>query len=375
VDKKSLLSAFLTAILIGLVLASAMRFGTASTDVSGIPKPSVPEFTVKLVNNWYDVPTTYSIDPYTGETVTHPGHRVDNKTVELSIKNQPFAHLVNGVTYKLYYNVRTKPHFAEDWTELYPMFDRPNSPYDWDNKSWSYSKYISNTSPPESDSDFTVLSLSAEYPHDAQVDFQIEAIVGHDSQAWVIEHPLAPEYGGYYEPAIAYYTTSGWSNTQTLTIGESQTPTPSPKAMPTPTPAPTLIPVPGQSAFSVESNSTVSELFFNSTSSELSFAVNGTSGTAGYVKVTIAKSLLPSVQNVKVYLDGKQLEVAITEDEDSWLLSFTYMHSTHQVRISLAKNVATTTFLGIENWIWVGVLIIIVVIGAGMLVYFKKRKH
>jgi hypothetical protein len=155
------------------------------------------------------------------------------------------------------------------------------------------------------------------------------------------------------------------------------TPTPSPTDSPTPTPssAPTPIPVPGQSFFFVESNSTVSALFFNSTSSELSFTVSGESGTAGYVKVTIAKSLLSSIQNVKVYLDATQLDVEITSDEDSWLLSFTYMHSTHHVRISLATNEATTTLLGIDNWIWAGVIIIIVVVAAGLLFYFNKRKN
>jgi hypothetical protein len=56
---------------------------------------------------------------------------------------------------------------------------------------------------------------------------------------------------------------------------------------------------------------------FNSTSSELSFTITGPDNTAGYVKVTIAKSILSSVQNVKVYFDGSQLSVAITEDEDS----------------------------------------------------------
>jgi glycerol kinase len=91
------------------------------------------------------------------------------------------------------------------------------------------------------------------------------------------------------------------------------------------------------------------------------------------VKVTIAKSLVSSVQNVKTYLDENQLDVAITEDADSWLLSFTYMHSTHKVMISLATNAATTTFLDIENWIWVSVVIIIVMIGAGLLVYFETR--
>jgi parallel beta-helix repeat protein len=151
------------------------------------------------------------------------------------------------------------------------------------------------------------------------------------------------------------------------------TATPSPTLTPAPFPSP--IPVPGQSFFFVESNSTISELFFNSTSSELSFTVSGESGTAGYVKVTIAKSLVSSVQNVKVYLDGNQLNVAITEDADSWLLSFTYMHSTHHVQISFATNAATTTFLGIEYWMWIGVATIIVVMGTGLLVYFKKRKH
>ena len=55
-----------------------------------ITKPSLPEFTVKLVEHSYDVPTTYSIDKYTGENVTHSGYHVENKTIEVSIKN-PFG--------------------------------------------------------------------------------------------------------------------------------------------------------------------------------------------------------------------------------------------------------------------------------------------
>ena len=68
-DKKSPLSAFLTAILIvGLVLASAMRFGRVQA-ASGIPKPSVPEFTLELVGPPFHVNTTYSLDPNTGQIV------------------------------------------------------------------------------------------------------------------------------------------------------------------------------------------------------------------------------------------------------------------------------------------------------------------
>jgi hypothetical protein len=89
--------------------------------------------------------------------------------------------------------------------------------------------------------------------------------------------------------------------------------------------------VPGQSFFFVDSNSTISNLFFNSTNSELSFTVSGETGTAGYVKVTIAKSPLSSLQNVKAYLDGDELDVAITSYGDLWVLDFSYSHSTHYV--------------------------------------------
>ena len=42
-------------------VAGTMHFGTVQAE-SSITKPSVPEFTVKLIDSSYDVPTTYSID-------------------------------------------------------------------------------------------------------------------------------------------------------------------------------------------------------------------------------------------------------------------------------------------------------------------------
>ena len=365
-NKKSLSSAFLTAILLGgLILTSVIRFGTvqASTGASGIPKPSVPEFTVKLVDSSYDVPTTYSTDPYTGEKITHPGYRVESRTIEIRIKNVPFTpfEIENGsntYTAQFYYNIRWKGHYEEEWHEVYNpnvngLLGRDSGIETVFSRQGEYSSTEGLK--------LYYQGLIATFPPGAQVDFQAQAMIGY------IHHVVAmPFSADVFEGQV-----SGWSNTQTLTIGESQTPTPTP----TPTPAPTPIQVPGQSSFSVESNSTVTELFFNSTSSELSFTVSGESETAGYVKVTIAKSFVSSVQNVKVYLDGNQLNVAITEDADSWLLNFNYMHSTHHVKISLATNAATTTFLGIEYWMWIGVATVIVVMGIGLLVYFKKRKH
>ena len=44
-----------------------------------IPKPSVPEFSLKYVDNSYNVAPTTTIDPYTGKTTTIQGYHVDNK--------------------------------------------------------------------------------------------------------------------------------------------------------------------------------------------------------------------------------------------------------------------------------------------------------
>jgi parallel beta-helix repeat protein len=151
-------------------------------------------------------------------------------------------------------------------------------------------------------------------------------------------------------------------------------PTPEPTPTPTETPSPSPIPVPGQSLFFVKSNSTVTQLFFNSTSAELSFTVNGTSGTSGYVEITIAKSLVSSIQDVKVYLDGDQLNVAISDDGDAWLLNFTYKHSTHQVKVSLAANEPEDTVPNNDLILIAIVVVIAVVAVASFMVWRKKKK-
>lgn len=99
-----------------------------------------------------------------------------------------------------------------------------------------------------------------------------------------------------------------------------------------------VIPYEATNVFSVVSNSSVSEFAYNSTSSELSFKVSGDSGTEGYVKATIAKTLVEHPENLKVYLDSKQTNYSLTSSVDSWILRFNYLHSTHDIRISLGKN-------------------------------------
>lgn len=169
---------------------------------SPITKPSVPEFTLKIVDSSYDVPTTYSIDPYTGENVTHPGYHVEKKTIQATIKNNLGAS---------YYNFRYKPHYIDEWS-YYP-FD-PDS-------SRGYNLYDAYSVPcqADSDSDYTVISMTSlpmhAFPEGGQVDFQVQALFGNfDAIPYGHVQPLpAPTYDFIFTG-----TTSDWSETQTLTI-------------------------------------------------------------------------------------------------------------------------------------------------------------
>jgi hypothetical protein len=55
-----------------------------------VTSPNVPEFALRVIDNSYDIPSSTSINPYNGSTITHPGTHIENITVELSIKNQPY---------------------------------------------------------------------------------------------------------------------------------------------------------------------------------------------------------------------------------------------------------------------------------------------
>jgi PKD repeat protein len=93
-----------------------------------------------------------------------------------------------------------------------------------------------------------------------------------------------------------------------------------------------------QYVFSVESNSTIAWLAFNTTDWSLSFTATGPDGTEGYTKITVAKSLAANPANIAVYLDGNQTEYSITSTDDSWLLTFNYTHSTHKIIVDLNTN-------------------------------------
>ncbi len=100
---------------------------------------------------------------------------------------------------------------------------------------------------------------------------------------------------------------------------------------------PTTQPLNGNATFLVESNSTLSAIAFNSETNEASFTVTGPSGTTGYIRCIIPKTLLSDPNVLNLYLDGnKTAEYSITEfSEDSWLLYFTYSHSSHTIMLTM----------------------------------------
>ncbi|MGD9130968.1 MAG: hypothetical protein PVH73_05270 [Candidatus Bathyarchaeota archaeon] len=190
-------------------------------------KPSVPEFTLKFVDDSYDVPPTYSIDPFTGENVTKDGYRVEKYSIEVRIKNQPFTSVYdkNGtLIVGLYYNLRFKGHYTDEW-DYYP--------YDPDNghKTLSYSPTYH-----ASQSDYTIIFLRPnidtsggirlDVPIGGEVDFQMQTLTGNVTKVYTGMMGLWSVGGEMDHYYVFTGETSDWSSTQTFTYEQnSQTTT------------------------------------------------------------------------------------------------------------------------------------------------------
>ncbi len=194
--------------------------------------PSIPEFTVAYVDRSYYIQPTYGTDEFSGKTVQKGGgFTVENKTIEVTIKNQPFTPYKNsdGKDIVLDYKVRYKGHFGEYWNYKDVSVD---SMSDYSIVTF----FLSN--------DYVVLDGLS--PGD-KVDFQVQARIGYYT---FVPDPLR---SGFYHEGTLEFTgeSSSWSNTQTLTIGSGEvkvtetttSPSPSPiQSTPTATPEPTANP-------------------------------------------------------------------------------------------------------------------------------------
>jgi hypothetical protein len=216
------------ALLLIVILAVSSLIMVESAFAQSIPKPSVPEFTVKYVDSSYDVPPIYGIDQYTGKNViTRAGYHVQNKKIELAIKNPLFTPYedADGNSIRLYYNIGKKGHFGNSWGYL-------------DTGYYGIGNHYVDA---DLDSDYTVLTyglvgnngtlslLNLDISSGDQVDFRVQAFIGYNTRVHEYWTPLGEVY--HY---VFTGETSDWGNTQTLTITESQTPTSSPTPTSTP---------------------------------------------------------------------------------------------------------------------------------------------
>lgn len=187
------------------ILALLSPYLIGVTIAQSIAMPSAPEFTVKIVSSPYVVPETNSTDPYTGQVTIYPSYINENKSIVVTVRNQPFAstQLPDGNWTKLYYNIRYEGHFTrDDWT-YYPLASQDG--------------YIN-----ASKSEYTVIpiptyQLHATYANGTQFDFQVQALIGHDYANYSSGNVFTGEYGD-------------WSPSVILVFGEplNVSPTPSP---------------------------------------------------------------------------------------------------------------------------------------------------
>lgn len=180
-------SEIFTCMLIVLLAVSSLLM-IKSTFAQSISKPSVPEFTAKLIS-------------------APPESQSVNKTIELSIKNQPSVS---------FYNVRMRINDG-NWSLLYPN---------------------NNSVPSQSDGEYTIISypsgyLNVEYQYHLgytaqnlsagdRVDFQVQAMSGS------IQRVFNPNFTNQLDMYLYTFTgeTSDWSGSQTITIPPTITPQP-----------------------------------------------------------------------------------------------------------------------------------------------------
>jgi len=123
--------------------------------------------------------------------------------------------------------------------------------------------------------------------------------------------------------------------------------------------------------FSVSSNSTVSNLVFNSTAREITFNVTGTSGTTGYLDIFLSKNLVPDTNDLIIYFDGVEMSYEVLSVDDVWFIHLTYDHSTHTLKIVLSS--ASPTYAFTEQLVIVSITTALA-IAVMSLALFRKKK-
>lgn len=177
-----------------------------------IPKPSVPDFTFKVMDESYVEPLVYSTNPFTGETeLVRGGNTVQKGRIEITIKNQPFTPYIDekGGNVSLHYIFEFKGHFT-DWDNLFDSYAGKQSNLEYTNIVLTYGEGS---------------TLHGEHLGylQGQIDFRVKAELGY----WTSVEAF-PDYEYSFTGEI-----SDWSNTQTIdltdiSVSDSTSPNPTP---------------------------------------------------------------------------------------------------------------------------------------------------
>jgi hypothetical protein len=134
------------------------------------------------------------------------GYRVDNRSIEVTIKNQPFKSYTNSDGYEceLYYNVQVKGHYGSDaeWRTFFY-----SSGLGFYGGDYRYDGFV------QSDSGYTVVSSIIDYPVGSMLDFKVEAFTGY----WV-ESTIGDHVVGMHSDKLVRDVSSAYSSIQTVTL-------------------------------------------------------------------------------------------------------------------------------------------------------------
>ncbi len=204
--------------LILIVLFACSAFSCiAIQSVNASPNIPVPQFTVRYVDESYDASTQPSIDPYTGETIQSQNYHVNRKYLQVIFLDSPPSPADSHSEY--YYNIRIKGQYTSDWTETRTASDGYYNPSVFRTVNFSLTAFS---------------IIGKDLPDGTKIDFQVQLMYGGIGKD-LSEGPLGSLY--------FVGETSGWSNTKTVTIGDTSfdatepaAPTQTPTVEPTPTP-------------------------------------------------------------------------------------------------------------------------------------------
>ena len=140
-----------------------------------------------------------------------------------------------------------------------------------------------------------------------------------------------------------------------------------------------LTPDEEENVFTLNSNSTITQFAFNSTSKELSFNASGPSGSTGYVSLYIPQTLISDISTLKTYVDGNQVPFNATNQGDAWLITFSYSHSQHKITLELANEEQDIVTLPpplqwVNYAILAAIIAILIGVSAALFVAFKQTK-